>query len=231
MGEKIHQCMDGEIPRPDLTPEQRGELEVMERAIRETLVSLQRAPVPDVTASVMERIEASERSRAPAESDASAPSPVRAAVGGLLRWLWTPRPVRLRPAWALGGVIVFGLGLGLLPLETSNTPAGDSAEAARTANASEKPVLWVRFHLEAPEAASVHLAGTFTGWKPRYELAPTGGGVWSVLVPLRPGVHEYSFVVDGERWMADPHAPAVDDGFGGVNSRIGVLAPGAGRSS
>jgi hypothetical protein len=41
-------------------------------------------------------------------------------------------------------------------------------------------------------------------------------------VPLRPGVHDYAFVVDGERWVADPNAPQVDDSFGGTNSRISL---------
>jgi hypothetical protein len=38
-------------------------------------------------------------------------------------------------------------------------------------------------------------------------------------------VHDYAFIVDGERWIADPMAPAVADGFGGLNSRIAVLPP------
>jgi 1,4-alpha-glucan branching enzyme len=50
-------------------------------------------------------------------------------------------------------------------------------------------------------------------------------GVWTILVPLPPGVHDYSFIVDGERWVPDPYAPQVDDGFGGVNSRLTVLTP------
>jgi len=45
-----------------------------------------------------------------------------------------------------------------------------------------------------------------------------------VVVPLSPGVHDYSFIVDGNRWTPDPTAPARADGFGGMNSRIAVLA-------
>ena len=70
---------------------------------------------------------------------------------------------------------------------------------------------------------SVALAASFTDWTPRYQLQEISQGVWSVLVPLAPGVHEYSFVVDGERWVADPLAPSVDDGFGGVNSQLAIL--------
>jgi hypothetical protein len=37
------------------------------------------------------------------------------------------------------------------------------------------------------------------------------------------------FVVDGQRWIADPYASQVDDGFGGVNSRISLVPPDAPR--
>jgi hypothetical protein len=56
-------------------------------------------------------------------------------------------------------------------------------------------------------------------------MTRTGPGVWTVVVPLEPGIHNYAFIVDGERWVPDPNAPAVDDGFGGMNSRLAVLAP------
>ncbi len=49
--------------------------------------------------------------------------------------------------------------------------------------------------------------------------------MWSVTVPLEPGVHDYAFVVDGEQWRPDPLAPSVDDGFGGTNSRLALLPP------
>jgi len=31
--------------------------------------------------------------------------------------------------------------------------------------------------------------------------------------------------VDGTRWVQDPFAERVDDGFGGTNSRVAVLVP------
>jgi len=34
-------------------------------------------------------------------------------------------------------------------------------------------------------------------------------------------------VVDGARWVSDPGAPAVDDGFGRRNSVVAVTAHGA----
>jgi len=89
--------------------------------------------------------------------------------------------------------------------------------------------VYVQFRLEAAGASRVALAGNFTGWEPRYELQETAPGSWSIVLPLRPGVHDYAFVVDGRHWVADPYAPRVDDGFGGANSRIALLPPDAGR--
>jgi 1,4-alpha-glucan branching enzyme len=88
----------------------------------------------------------------------------------------------------------------------------------------------VQFRLQAPGAARVALAGSFTGWKPEYELHESEPGTWTALVPLKPGVHDYTFVVDGHEWIPDPNAPQVADDFGGRNSRLFLPAPGR-RSS
>jgi len=86
------------------------------------------------------------------------------------------------------------------------------------------------FLLSAPGAKNVAVAGDFSGWKPVHVMTRSEAGVWTVVVPLDPGVHDYAFVVDGERWVPDPTAPPVNDGFGGVNSRLAVLSPDNGRS-
>lgn len=80
----------------------------------------------------------------------------------------------------------------------------------------------MQFRLEA-DATQVQLAGSFTNWALSYELHQIAHGVWTVTVPLTPGVHDYAFVLDGQRWVADPYAPHVDDGFGGMNSRLTLL--------
>jgi len=88
----------------------------------------------------------------------------------------------------------------------------------------------VQFKLDAPQAQQVSLAGDFTKWQPAYSLKRSNNGVWTIVVPLNPGVHDYAFVVDGERWVPDPMAPAIADGFGGMNSRLAILAPDNARS-
>lgn len=222
--ERIHAFLDGELSPRALARHERVEVERLKEAIDDALRPLREAPSPDVSAAVMSRIERIERERAVRSWSRR----LRAAARRAVEWFWTPRPVRVRPAWALASVAVLGLGLGLLAVGQ----IGSGTAAATTANAgTDAQVLWVQFRLEAPDARSVELAGTFSDWEPRHELVETRPGHWTALVPLRPGVHEYSFVVDGERWIADPHAPRVDDGFGGSNSRIGLLTPENGRSS
>jgi hypothetical protein len=133
---------------------------------------------------------------------------------GVLSWLWSP--VAVRPAYVLALaaslLVVFGL--------MSRSP--------RTVEVPGKVL--VHFQLDAPQASAVSLAGDFSNWAPTYVMTRSAPGVWTIVVPLAPGVHDYSFIVDGEKWVPDPAAPARDDGFGGKNSRIAVLAPEERRS-
>jgi len=79
------------------------------------------------------------------------------------------------------------------------------------------------FRLKAPGATRVSVAGTFNGWDPQADplRGPDRNGVWSLVLPLRPGRYRYLFVVDGVRWVTDPNAPASEaDGFGGRNSLL-----------
>lgn len=210
MTERIHACLDGDLSRDDLLPSEREQLAEMEGALRATLGHLRAAPVPDFTARVMAALPPVE---APVPAKES-PAPWRAA----LSWLWAPFQVTLRPAYALAAVLLVGLALPRLP-EPGAAPAPVAVAAARPA-----PV-YVQFRMEVENASQVAIAGTFTGWKPRHVLQETEPGVWSALIPLQPGVHDYVFVVDGEHWVPDPHAPQVADSFGGTNSRISLPSP------
>jgi 1,4-alpha-glucan branching enzyme len=122
---------------------------------------------------------------------------------------------RWRPAYALAAAALL-----VAVLVGTRFFGGNSS----TLVATGQQVL-VQFRLEAPDADQVNLAGDFTEWKPAHSLRKSSGGVWTVVVPLDPGVHDYAFVVDGQRWIPDPLAPAVADGFGGMNSRLAVLTP------
>jgi 1,4-alpha-glucan branching enzyme len=88
----------------------------------------------------------------------------------------------------------------------------------------------VEFSCHAPEAKSVHLAGTFNDWNPEATaMEEAGDGVWKSRLNLEPGRYEYKFVVDG-RWCCDPsrddHDLSVPDcvpnSFGTLNRVIDV---------
>ena len=86
------------------------------------------------------------------------------------------------------------------------------------AAAAPDTVHLVRFVLVNPGARQVALAGDFNGWQAEALTPTASGGVWSVALPLRAGRYEYAFVVDGERWLADPALPSTRDEFGGEHS-------------
>jgi len=185
----------------------------MERAIEETRQFIDERPAPDLTAQIMRRIE--ELGVAPAQTG------IWTRLAGLI---WTPRRVELqwRPAYAIAAAAAVILFLIVLPYGW-RTPAAAPRSPAATGDTD--PRLFVQFRLDAPDAMDVRLAGSFTNWQPRYELHQASPGVWTITLPLSAGVHDYVFVVDGQRWVADPYAQKVDDGFGGVNSRIALVAP------
>jgi len=84
----------------------------------------------------------------------------------------------------------------------------------------------VRFVLAAADADSVALVADFNGWSPQgYVLQKVGDGdEWEIVVTLRKGrSYAYNFIIDGERWVPDPSAPALlDDGFGGFMSSLSL---------
>ena len=62
----------------------------------------------------------------------------------------------------------------------------------------------IRFTYPAPNAAAVAWAGDFNNWSTTANpLTRDAGGVWSTVIALPAGEHQYKFVVDGQ-WFADP---------------------------
>jgi 1,4-alpha-glucan branching enzyme len=103
-----------------------------------------------------------------------------------------------------------------------------SAGAAQITAARVDTVHVVRFLFVAPGASTVAVVGDFNQWDvDSHRLVPVGAdGVWSASVPLTPGRHEYAFVIDGRRWVADPAAAAsIADEFGGQSSVVTVGGP------
>lgn len=215
MNQRLHQALDGDIEWDALSPREQDDVLQAESAIGDVLRAIPVDPTPDLAPAILQRLEARAR---PAGTDILplAVTPPRPRTRRkLTSWLWRPRPlvVGWRPAYTLAAAAVLALVVAAQARRSGPAPVAPS-----------QPVL-TQFVLRAPNARSVALAGDFTEWKPVYVMQRAEPGVWTVVVPLNPGVHSYSFVVDGERWVPDPMAPAVDDGFGGMNSRVAVLTP------
>jgi Carbohydrate-binding module 48 (Isoamylase N-terminal domain) len=87
-------------------------------------------------------------------------------------------------------------------------------------------VVTVRLELVAPGAASVSVVGDWNGWDPAKDRLrdPDGDGVWEIRLRLQRGLEaRYQFLVDGDRWLADPRAPLqVKDEFGGTSSVLQI---------
>ena len=200
MNDRVHRYLDGQqLDRP-LSSEECAEAAACEELFRHTWEAYHSIPTPDLQARVMARLD----------------QPVRASLARrIVDGLFRPRMIRFRPVYAVVcAALVLVLGLSI-----------SRKSAAPTASADRTERIFVQFRLDAPRATQVRLAGTFTGWAPSYSLQQVTPGVWSVMVPLEPGVHEYAFIVDAGTWMTDPTAPSVEDGFGGMNSRLLVLRP------
>ena len=206
--ERIHAWLDGDLPFDALSADERAAAARLGAAVEAAAAQLRAAPAPDLSARVM------------AALPRTAPRSVSDRLGAALGWLWSPVRVTLRPAYGLAFAAVAAVALAL-PVARTPVP-GARAPLAQQASPAAAPPVYVQFRISVPDARSVALAGTFTGWKPAVALRRGGHGEWTALVPLRPGVHDYAFVVDGDRWVTDPNAPQVDDSFGGTNSRISL---------
>jgi hypothetical protein len=208
----VKRLLDGELSLAELPPELRAEGEEALRLVG----AADRAPVA-LSLALEERVMAVVRRHAGA-------SPGNRAW----RWLNTPQDVelrlRVRPWTVWAGALAAAAALALL----LGRPTPQPVPGAQARSGMRDSVL-VRFVLYAPGAHRVAVAGTFNQWdRGAAPLVPAGrSGVWTTTLALPVGQHQYAFVVDGARWVADPGAPAVDDGFGRRNSIVAVTAQGA----
>jgi hypothetical protein len=218
MDDRLHEALDNDLRARELTPALSAELEATRALLNGVVRAIPTRPLPDLGDAVRRRIDAADPAL---RLHRTGVAPRRGGVGA---WLWSPRQMTLsiRPAYALAAALLIAVVSGTYSvLRTTGQPRG--VEVATRA-ATETEVL-VRFQLAAPHAQNVKLAGDFSNWSPAYSMQRSAPGVWTIVVPLAPGVHEYAFIVDGQKWVADPAAPPTPDGFGGTNSRVAVLSP------
>lgn len=207
---RVHQYLDGDLSADALTQEELASAQQLLATSGIVQASFSEQPVPDLVTRVMSHLPLVAPERV------SILDRCRLAMKHALDWMVAPLSLTVRPAYALAGATVLLVaGSSFWPqINTTLSPVSVPEGASQ---------VYVQFQLNAPEANSVHLAGSFTSWKPEVEMQEISSGVWTVRVPLSSGVHDYAFVVDGEVWVSDPYAPAVSDGFGGVNSRLSLL--------
>jgi hypothetical protein len=143
-------------------------------------------------------------------------------------WWRRERVFRVSPlaglalAAGIGGIVV----VSSIAIGTRISPR--PVVAAQAATTHQDTVQLVRFVFVDPSAAKVELVGDFNEWsRGSTELRRSGApGVWAVSVPLSPGRHEYAFIINGSRWVADPLAVKSTDDFGTESSVIRVSGTG-----
>jgi hypothetical protein len=169
-------------------------------------------------------------------------APVRR--GGPLRWLTRSRTLRLRVS-PIGGLVAAGLAIAAIfglrraeenrvaelrrteehPIPSQTDEFAVASRPGITAGQTRDTVVVTRFVFVAPDAKQVALAGDFNDWDTsKTQLVKSEHpGVWTTVLPLPAGRYSYAFVVDGERWVADPRAArAVGDDFDRPSSTITV---------
>jgi hypothetical protein len=213
MKDRVNDYLDGELSWEELSADEQEDARRIENVaalLRQDAATFEDT---DLAPAVMEDIAARARRSLGHEAEARPSLAAR-----LLAVLTRPREVsfRFRPAHGLAAILMLVAAASWLPVGVSVGGAGIEAPAAT-------PSVFVRFEVDAPDASTVRLAGSFSGWKPDIQMRRVANGRWAVLVPLRPGVHDYAFQIDGDHWTTDPFAPRVADGFGGYNSRLSLV--------
>jgi hypothetical protein len=138
-----------------------------------------------------------------------------------------PRRRSFSMAWAAAAVaaaalFVIGVAVGRSTRGGFREDLGGAA--VRTSRESTEHLITpVSFELRAPTAREVYVVGDFNKWNAKANPLVKDGatGAWKTLVPLRPGLHVYAFIIVGTVWTVDPRSTrAGDDGFGTPNSAI-----------
>ncbi len=142
---------------------------------------------------------------------------------GIWRWMLQPRTVSVSPLGALA--LAAGVaGIVALAARQDDPAVVSSAEPPAVHMTPVAAEQMTKFLFVAPSASQVHIVGDFNDWDSEASpLQRMEKGVWTISIPLAPGRYQYTFVVDGTNWVADPLAPrTLEDDFGRPNSIITV---------
>lgn len=239
----VQRFIDGDLSEPEVEhalhriaddAEARDLLRFELRMTQDLAASRPSAPPSDFASETVEAL--------PPTSDAPAtsPAPLVDWLQGLWREITRPVTVPVRPAYTIVAALLVGVMAwtlwpvppssslstdGRTSVETVQSTSSSQPVATESAAPSDKETVWIRFLYPSNDADSVAVAGDFNQWRP-VSLTPRtvdGRTVWTGLVPVPRGEHEYQFVIDGERWVPDPLAPETrSDGFGAQNAVLEV---------
>jgi 1,4-alpha-glucan branching enzyme len=141
--------------------------------------------------------------------------------------------IRSVPRWRR---VFFGTGVMALAVVVLGLAAGCDRTTKKGLGADAEPDIGphnvpggVLFAFFAPDAQTVHLAGSFNNWSTSADpMQRDAAGRWTIRKALPAGTHQYKFVVNGgAQWKEDPMNPqSTDDGYGGKNSLLDVDAGG-----
>ena len=146
------------------------------------------------------------------------------------RGLWTPQRVTWRPAYGFAVVLLALVALSypllMIPgeeMQTQQAANVQNMEQSVQQVSSSSDEVMLRFVYIDENANSMAVAGDFSNWDPVELTKQTVNGkqVWTGLVSMSRGEHNYMFVRNGDEWVTDPLAPVQrDDGFGNKNAVI-----------
>jgi hypothetical protein len=192
------------------------DLEPIDASVRQIITEARRPVTMD--AGVRERLMDAVRAEAP---------PHRSSR--VLDWLLEPRRLTMPPLATLAaaaGLVGIGVIGGIAINRDGRSTAADQTRAdAPFAGLPDSVAPRVmKFVLVAPQASRVSVVGDFNGWDRSATPAERQpDGTWTTWVPLSPGRHEYSFVIDGTHFVPDPTRPsAPTDEYGNRNSVVVV---------
>jgi hypothetical protein len=144
--------------------------------------------------------------------------------------LWEPKQVQWRPAYSfvVAVLILFAFTYPLFIADTPGPPVEQAAnmqdmdQSVQQISTGAEEVM-LRFVYIDDEASSVAVAGDFSDWEPieLNRMQVNGEQVWSGIISMSRGEHNYMFIKDGSEWITDPMAPVTrDDGFGNKNAVV-----------
>lgn len=107
--------------------------------------------------------------------------------------------------------------LSMIPYLTKVTAALFLGHLLLTADSLAQPRVVqgkVQFSYSDQAAKSVSLVGDFNGWsKDEDRMVRDEAGIWHTTRTISPGIFQYKFVVDGDKYGNDPNNPVLVDNF------------------